>query len=168
LDGDVPLAPRHPGNQARRFARRRRPAAPQNYVIGGPEHAADFERSAERLAEFLPFDGAEFTYHTNHPLVNEDFNPRFTANIKKSGMSLETYKARCPRFRFLEKSFEDNSAALDLAVLKRVFADRSSGINNERTYGCTVMVLGDKPEFHIAPGRPDEVPFQVLRFEGRR
>jgi hypothetical protein len=30
------------------------------------------------------------------------------------------------------------------------------------------MVLGDKPELQIAPGRPDEAPFQVLGFDGRR
>ncbi len=147
-----------------RFLKEIRPAAPQNYVIGGPRQAAGFERSADRIAEFLPFPGAEFTYHTNHPLVNEDFSPRFRAQLEKSGMSLETYKAVCPRFRFLEASFKDNSADLDLAVLERLFADRGSQINNERTYGCTIMVLGKHPELHIAPGRPDEEPFEVLTF----
>ncbi len=76
------------------------------------------ERSAERAAEFLPFPGAEFTFHTNHPLVNEDFNPRFRAQLKKGGMPLETYRAVCPRFKFLEASFKNNSADLDLAVLE--------------------------------------------------
>ena len=147
-----------------RFLKEISPAAPQNYLIGGPDQVAGFERSADRIAEFLPFPGAEFTYHTNHPLVNEDFNPRFIAQIKKSGIPLETYKAICPRFRFLEASFKDNSADLDLAVLERLFADRGSQINNERTYGCTIMVLGDRPELHIAPGRPDKEPFQVLGF----
>jgi isopenicillin-N N-acyltransferase-like protein len=155
--------------EAVRFLKEIRPAAPQNYVIGGREQAASFERSADRIAEFVPFDGAEFTYHTNHPLANNDFNPRFIAQIKKSGMSLETYKALCPRLRFLQESFKDNAAALDLAVLKRVFADRNSKINNERTYGCTIMVLGDRPELHISPGRPDEEPFKVLTFgSGKR
>jgi len=147
-----------------RFLKEISPAAPQNYLIGGPDQVAGFERSADRIAEFLPFPGAEFTYHTNHPLVNEDFNPRFIAQIKKSGIPLETYKAICPRFRFLEASFKDNSADLDLAVLERLFADRGSQINNERTYGCTIMVLGEHPELHIAPGRPDKEPFQVLGF----
>jgi isopenicillin-N N-acyltransferase-like protein len=151
-----------------RFLKEIRPAAPQNYVIGGPEQAAGFERSADRMAEFRPFPEAEFTFHTNHPLVNEDFNPRFRAQLEKSGMSLATYQSVCPRFRFLEASFKDNSAVIDLDVLKRLFADRGSGINNERTYGCTIMVLGEHPKLHIAPGRPDEAPFQVLEFERRQ
>jgi hypothetical protein len=29
------------------------------------------------------------------------------------------------------------------------------------------MLLGDHPELHIAPGRPDEEPFVVLAFDRR-
>jgi hypothetical protein len=29
------------------------------------------------------------------------------------------------------------------------------------------MVLGENPELHISPGRPDEEPFQVLTFSPR-
>jgi hypothetical protein len=148
-----------------RFLKDIEPAAPQNYMIGGGDKASSFERSATRTVEFFPFAGAEFTYHTNHPLVNDDFNPRFTAALKEKGLSLDEYKARCPRFKFLGQAFKDNTAKLDLAVLKRIYADRNSGINNVGTYGCTIMVLGDRPELHISSGRPDEAPFEVLSFE---
>jgi sugar phosphate isomerase/epimerase len=150
-----------------RFLKEIQPAAPQNYVIGGPKQAASFERSASRMVEFIPFEGAEFTYHTNHPIINDDLNPKFIEGLKKRGMTLEAYKALCPRFKFLGETFKDNAAALDLSVLKRVFADRDSGINNAGTYGCTIMVLGDHPELHIAPGRPDKEAFEVLDFERR-
>lgn len=154
--------------EAVRFLKKIQPAAPQNYVIGGADKASDFERSAGNMVEFIPFSGAEFTYHTNHPVVNEDFNPKFTEALKKKGTTLDEYKARCRRFKFLSETFKDNAAPLDLAVLKRVFSDRGSGINNEGTYGCTIMVLGDHPVLHIAPGRPDMVPFEVLGFSGRK
>jgi hypothetical protein len=116
------------------------------------------------MTPFLPFEGAEFAYHTNHPLVNDDFNPRFLERLKKSGMSLEQYKTTCPRLNFLSKTLTDNSAKIDLAVLKTIYANRESGINNGGTYGCTIMVLGEKPELHISPGRPDVEPFQILDF----
>ena len=148
-----------------RFLGEIRPAAPQNYVLGGPAGVASFERSVHRMAEFLPFAGAEFTFHTNHPLVNDDFSPRFLKQLEKAGKSPETYRPVCPRFGFLSGAFKDNAAVIDLAVLKRTFADRNSRINNAGTYGCTIMVLGEKPELQIAPGRPDEAPFQVLAFE---
>jgi hypothetical protein len=149
---------------ALKFLQDVQPAAPQTYVLGGPSEAAVFERSAGKMSVFVPFAGAEFSYHTNHPLVNDDYDPKFPAMLKHRNMTLESYQARCPRFKFLGQSLKDNSAALDLDALKAIFKNRASGINNADTYGCTIMVLGEKPELHISPGRPDEAPFQVLGF----
>jgi isopenicillin-N N-acyltransferase-like protein len=153
--------------QAAGFLRDIQPAAPQNYVIGGPVDAASFERSAGKMSRFLPFEGAEFTYHTNHPLINDDFNPRFPEMLKRREMTLEKYRILCPRFNFLGQVLKDNSAAIDLAGLETLFKNRASGINNAGTYGCTIMVLGDHPELRISPGRPDEEPFQVIAFPAR-
>jgi isopenicillin-N N-acyltransferase-like protein len=153
--------------QAVKFLRDIQPAAPQNYVIGGPADAAAFERSAGKMSRFLPFEGAEFTYHTNHPLINNDLNPRFPEMLKRTGMTLENFLALCPRFNYLGRVLKDNAAVIDLASLKALFRNRASGINNAGTYGCTIMVLGENPELHISPGRPDEEPFQVLAFSPR-
>jgi hypothetical protein len=116
------------------------------------------------MIPFLPFEGAEFTYHTNHPRVNDDLNPKFLARLKRMGTSLEKFRTSCPRFNFLQRTLTDNSKMIDLAVLKTIFSNRISGINNEGTYGCAIMVLGETPELHISPGRPDVEPFQVLDF----
>ncbi len=150
--------------QAVTFLRDIPPAAPQNYVIGGLVEAASFERSAGQMSRFVPFEGAEFTYHTNHPLINDDLNPRFPEGLRRAGMTQEMYRAMCPRFNYLGQVLKDNAAAIDLAGLKTLFRNRTSGINNAATYGCTIMILGNDPELHIAPGRPDEEPFQVLAF----
>ena len=153
--------------QAVKFLRDIPPAAPQNYVIGGPAEAASFERSAGKMSRFLPFEGAEFTYHTNHPLINDDLNPRFPEKLKRTGMTQEMYRAMCPRFNYLGQVLKDNAAAIDLDILKTLFRNRASGINNAGTYGCAIMVLGENPELHISPGRPDEESFQVFAFSPR-
>lgn len=153
--------------EAVKFLEDVRPAAPQTYVLGGPEEAAVFERSAGKMSRFVPFEGAEFSYHTNHPLINDDFNPRFPEMLKRGNTTLESYRARCPRFNFLGRLLKDDSAVLDVGSLKEIYRDRASGINNARTYGCTIMVLGETPELHIAPDRPDESPFEVLGFSPR-
>lgn len=153
--------------QAVKYLQDIQPAAPQNYVIGGPADAAAFERSAGKMSSFIPFAGAEFTYHTNHPMTNDDFNPRFPETLKRGGMTLENYRTLCPRFNFLGRVLKDNSAKIDLDSLKTLFRNRASGINNAQTYGCTIIVLGEKPELHISPGRPDEEPFQTLDFSSR-
>ena len=153
--------------QAVKFLQDIKPAAPQTYVIGGPGEVAVFERSAGKMSRFVPFAGAEFSYHTNHPLINDDFNPAFPEMLKRTATTLESYQAQCPRFNFLGRLLKDNTVAIDLDILQRLFRNRASGINNGDTYGCTIMVLGEKPELHISPGRPDEAPFQVLGFSPR-
>ncbi|MCX6561284.1 MAG: C45 family autoproteolytic acyltransferase/hydrolase [Candidatus Aminicenantes bacterium] len=140
------------------------PAAPQNYMIGGSTEAACFERSAGRMSRFIPFEGSEFTYHTNHPIVNEDFTPRFAEMLKRQGTTLAQYGKFCTRLAFLGRKLTDKSAVLDLDQLKALYSNHASGINNAGTYGCTIMILGEKPELHISPGRPDVAPFQVLGF----
>lgn len=150
--------------QAVKFLQDIPPAAPQNYVLGGPAESASFERSARKMSKYLPFEGAEFTYHTNHPMINDDFDPGFAEMLKRGGLTLDQYRAFCPRFAFLGRVLADNSAAIDLAVLKTLFQNRESGINNAGTYGCLIMVLGESPELHLSPGRPDEEPFRVLAF----
>jgi isopenicillin-N N-acyltransferase-like protein len=140
------------------------PAAPQNYMIGGLTEAACFERSAGRMSRFVPFEGAEFTYHTNHPIVNEDFAPRFAETLKRRGTTLAQYGKFCSRLAYLGRTLTDNSAVLDLDRLKALYSHRDSGINNAGTYGCTIMILGEKPALHISPGRPDAEPFQIISF----
>jgi len=151
-------------DEAVEFLRDIQPAAPQTFVLGGPDEAAVFERSARKMSKFVPFVGAEFSYHTNHPMVNDDFNPRFPEALKRRRMTWDNVKAGCPRFNFLGRLLKDNTAALEVESLKGIYRDRDSGINNETTYGCTIMVLGESPELYIAPGRPDRGEFQVLRF----
>ena len=152
---------------ARKFLQDVQPAAPQTYVLGGPNEAAVFERSAGKMSRFVPFPEAPFSYHTNHPRVNDDFNPRFPELLKRNNMTWESYQARCPRFAFLGRLLKDDSAVIDVSSLEEIYRNRDSGINNGGTYGCTIMVLGENPELHIAPGRPDEAAFQVLRFSPR-
>ena len=73
----------------------------------------------------------------------------------------------CPRFNFLKRTLTGNAAPLGLEDLKGIYRDRASGINNGGTYACTIMILEDAPELHIAPGRPDAEPFQILSFSAK-
>jgi hypothetical protein len=87
--------------------------------------------------------------------------------LKREGVIPEGYRGRCPRFNVLGRILKDDSASIDVESLIALFKDRASGINNAGTDGCTIMVLGEDPELHISPGRPDEQPFQVLAFSPR-
>lgn len=140
--------------------------APQNYLIGGSKNMGSFECSTTKVSPFIPFKGAYFTYHTNHPLANHAYTERFLEYIKSKNKTPQDYEHACPRFRSLQNMLKDNSIKIDIGMLKKIFSDRETIINNRSTYGCTIMVLKDNPELHISPGRPDEEQFLVFKFEG--
>lgn len=48
-------------------------AVGQNYTIGDPGGAQAYECSAGEKVRFRPDPEGDFTYHTNHPLVNRDW-----------------------------------------------------------------------------------------------
>jgi len=138
--------------------------APQNYMIGGSERVGSFECSAIHVYPFVPFEGANFIYHTNHPLQNFHYSSEFLSYLESKKISPDDYKYRCVRFEALQKLLQDNSAIVNLDLLKDTLSAREHNINNAGTFGCTIMVLGKDPELHISPGRPDEEDFQVFKF----
>ena len=139
--------------EAVKFIKTIKHGAPQNYMIGGTGEMGSFECSTTNVSQYIPFEGASFTYHTNHPLKNLNYTTG------------DDYKHPCPRFRALQSILKDNSVLVDVNTLKDIFSNRETIINNRRTFGCTIMILGKNPELHISPGRPDEEPYQVFRFK---
>jgi predicted choloylglycine hydrolase len=150
--------------EALQFLKNIKHGAPQNYMIGDAEEIGSFECSTTNVVEFIPFENASFTYHTNHPLKNPNYTARFEQYLKSKDVSPKNYIHPCPRFQALQNIFKDNSVRVDVDTLKDIFSNRDIIINNRGTFGCTIMKLGENPELHISPGRPDEEPFQVFRF----
>ena len=139
--------------------------SPQNYMIGGILRMGSFECSANHIEEFRPFPEAQFTYHTNHPLRNKHFTPQLLETFRSRNISPEEYRFRCQRFESLQKILKDDSLLIDVEMLKEIYRDRETVINNRGTFGVTIMVLGKDPVLHIAPGRPDETPYQIFDFK---
>ena len=139
--------------------------APQNYMIGGTGDMGSFECSTTNVSQYIPFEGASFTYHTNHPLTNLNYTTGFAQYLKSKNISPDDYNHPCPRFRALQTILKDNSVLVDVNTLKEIFSNRETIINNRGTFGCTIMILGKNPELHISPGRPDEEPYQVFHWQ---
>ncbi|MFC2142559.1 C45 family autoproteolytic acyltransferase/hydrolase [Acidobacteriota bacterium] len=139
--------------------------APQNYMIGGTGEMGSFECSTTHVSQYVPFEGASFTYHTNHPLKNMNYTTGFAQYLRSKNISPDDYKHPCSRFQTLQTILKDNSVLVDVNTLKDIFSNRETIINNRRTFGCTIMILGKNPELHISPGRPDEEPYQVFLFK---
>ncbi len=152
--------------EARDFLYNIKHASGQNYIIGGLEGTHSFECSAGQVAEFIPYPGAQLTYHTNYPLANDDYNHRYIANLKKQNKTPKDDPYFCARLEALEKRLKNNES-VDIEVIKAALRSRdqaSNPVSNKYTYACTMMVLSVNPELHIAPGRPHETAFKVFRF----
>lgn len=140
-------------------------ATAQNYVLGGPDGAADYEVSPRAVTEVMPKQGR--VVHTNHPLVNDDLDsevPPTLANQDTPGRTLA-------RLRRLEELMVDNTvtgveqvmmALSDCTVPTCVRRGREPG---GMTLGSLVMQLADEPVLYIAGGPPADVGYSRVSFE---
>ena len=155
-------------DDAVKFIKEIKHASGQNYLIGGINEAASFECSASSVVKYSPFDESYFTYHTNHPLANHDFDPLFSSYIKsRYNINAEEYEFVCSRFDVLEKRILNQSAEIDLELIKKTLRSREgigATINNSSTFGSTIMILKEKPEFLIIAGDPSEKEYVKYEF----
>lgn len=126
-------------------------AKAQNYIIGGKDNAICIECDSEEIFKFNPEENTNLTYHTNHYLA-ADYESKYCSR-------LTTLKEELMKRNF-EIGYEDIKAILSS---RKYNAGRP--ISHYNTYGCTIMILSDKPELHIAPGRPDITEFLTFNFE---
>jgi len=142
-------------------------ASGQNYIITGTEKSSSFECSAKKVSRYIPFEGAQWTYHTNHPLANDNYSRNYLDLLKSRGRTIEQGLYRCDRLVSLEKRFKNRTKPVTFADIKEVLSSRDTGrrdICYRTTFASTIMILSAKPELHISPGQPDKTPFEVFTF----
>jgi isopenicillin-N N-acyltransferase like protein len=155
-------------DEASSFVREVEHASGQNYAIGGPGRVVDFECSANKA---VPFSlGNTHVYHTNHPLVNDDRQPR----AQKPGpvTAGEPIDTRSPmsnsaqRFAYLEQMVGGTTPPRTVAAVQALLSTCTVPINVGRagagdgmTLGSLVMKLTTPPVLHYAPGPPAETAY---------
>jgi hypothetical protein len=158
---------------AAKFIKTVKHASAENYILGGPESVYDFEASSTKVVEYVPPPGVQVIYHTNHPLANDDYNERYLKYFQKYGRDFDTNISSYFRLSSLEMRLR-KAEELDIERIKSVLSAHDSveypvclhydEAKPYFTFGCTIMVLSESPELHIAPGPPDVTPFQIFRF----
>ena len=155
-------------DEASLFVREAAHASGQNYAIGAPDGVVDFECSAHKV---VPFSlGNTHVYHTNHPLANDDLQPR----AGKSGPATagEPTDTRSPmsnseqRFAYLEQTVGGTAPPHTVPEVQAVLSTCTAPINVGRagsgdgmTLGSLVMELTTPPVLHYAPGPPAETAY---------
>ena len=150
-------------------------ASGQNYIIGGNKLVYDFECSAHSTPRFIPYQGADRVYHTNHPLVNDDQQmyeeilTKFPPPSQPQGISNSE-----ARFQALERRLKGPGKTITLATIKETLGSHDhpqfpicrhlTPEGRGMTFGCSIMVLSSAPEMHVAPGPPCETQFSLFKF----
>jgi isopenicillin-N N-acyltransferase-like protein len=155
---------------ALQFLNRIKHASGQNYIVGGPRGVSCLECSAGKVSPFKPDNKSGMVWHTNHPLANDDYNAKYR-EMKTDKPPVDSTTVR---LRSLEARLTKQTPVLGMDLIKAILTSRDSTefpvcrpLKNKKdnfTFACTIMVLSDKPELHVAPGPPDETPFQVFSF----
>ena len=150
--------------EAVRFVRGVRHASGQNYTIGGAEEVVSLECSANKVAGFIPHEGARRVWHTNHPLVNDDliFPPRARAHPGTSH----------PRLRWVESRMRDPSKGVTPETARRILSSHEGPVcvhNSHQpagafTFGSLIYVLSTPPELYLAPGPPCSTDWETFLF----
>lgn len=141
-------------------------AVGQNYTLGDPDGVRAFECSSGSKEMFAPFAGADFTYHTNHPLVNADWHPDYVVRCDERSVAPKDGLRKCWRIQALEERFGPDAEITPKSIRAALASrDHARGpICGDWTYGCTLFLLApDDPRMELSPGRPDRVAFQVFR-----
>jgi hypothetical protein len=154
------------------FMRRIKHASGQNYIIGGPERVLSLECSANKIVEYVPYPGANRTYHTNHPLVNDDqsfYRERLAAMSDVQRAIWEPpYVNSFARLETLQRHLSDPNEIITLDKVKSILSSHDAPVcHNSPTkisLGCLIMELSRNPKLHLAPGPPCTTPFATHIF----
>lgn len=135
-------------------------ASGENYLISDFEQVVDYECSPEQIRQFIPFEGANVVYHTNHPLVNDD-----CAHSPTEAGPFERLDYLEFRLKGVGKRFSLETAK---AILRSHYGpicrhQSYSGISGE-TEISVIYVLNDPPELHITKGSPCQSEYQRYTF----
>jgi len=153
-----------------------RHASPQNYIVGGPEGVVDLECSANQVVLFEPAGPGGAVWHTNHPLVNDDYqawyeaekNP-FLPNSRARFESAERRLNRPPRGARLDQ-VQEILTSKDSAEHPICGSKGAAELYTQFglfTFASTILVLGGEPALHVSLGPPDIAPYRRFDLPGR-
>jgi hypothetical protein len=150
-----------------------RHAAGQNYIVGGPAQVVSLECSATQVVPFEPDGPQGAVWHTNHPLVNHDYNAWYKAernpflpNSTARLQSLEHRLAHPPQGTRLDqiKDILTSKDSVEHPICGSKGEDEFYTRLGWFTFASTIMVLGDEPALHVSFGPPDIMPYHRFVF----
>ncbi len=164
--------------EADRFVRSVKHASGENYVIGAPGIAADYEGSANQVVQYIPYPGAQVVFHTNHQIVNTDveLTPERELALPEDLRQLIALGRQDTTGRFcsVEARMKSLESPLTVEKVKEILSAHDDAnfpvCKHKRedrqgmTNFCIIMELSDIPAFHVSSGPPCMTEFRTFRF----
>ncbi len=165
-------------SEADRFITQIKHASGENYIIGAPAIAANYECSANKVVRYFPFEGANVVYHTNHPLVNDDLDLT-PERIKLLPPEIQVWLDRAmlnttTRCNSLETYLKHRTTPLTVPDIIKILSTHDTPDDpvcrhrRDDQQGMTnfsfVMEFGSEPCLHIASGPPCMTEFRTFNF----
>ena len=147
-----------------------------NWVMGDPDGAAMVERSAGEGVRYGPSDPNRPAYHTNHPLVCDDWQPQPAAGRLRAPPGRSTYL----RLAALHQRLQTAGVEITVEGLADILASRDDadypvsrggGRNLEDqqigfTLACNIFELRrGSPRWNLAAGPPHVSAFRQFGFD---
>ncbi len=148
------------------FIKRVPHASGQNYIIGCEEKAIDFECSASKVVQYIPKEGVDRVYHTNHYFVNDDV---VLPPMKFDYLNSSTF----PRYEYVDYRLNNPEIPVDLDVVKNVLRSHIGSVcvhhENKAAQGGTsasvIAVLSkENPQFLVTNGPPCLSTYTAFEF----
>ncbi len=153
------------GREALRFVKSVKHASGQNYIIGAANRVFDFEASANKVVAYAPNGEGNSVCHTNHAIVNDDYNERFHGEPGHGGKNSEA-RLRALRSRDLGTDTIKNALRSHDDAENPVCRPLKSG-DDDFTFGSTIMTLSKQPALEVSMGPPDVNPYRRFEFTRR-
>jgi isopenicillin-N N-acyltransferase like protein len=170
------------------FIESRQHASPQNYLVCDPQSITDLECSSGKVERFTVPGNDRLLYHTNHPLVNNDFDQRYLDALVERATGQRTdfaYQAALEhleadssvRFKALQERLDAiPTGSVTVETIKSLLASHDStehpvcmslGDDDKIASALSaVMELTHSPTIHVAAGPPDITTYETYSFAG--
>jgi isopenicillin-N N-acyltransferase like protein len=138
-------------------------ASGENFLVSDKKYVLDFECSPSQVVQFIPFEGSQIVYHTNHPLVNNDLIFPAPAAGKSSH----------ERLNYLEFRLKGPDKRFTLETAKAILRSHNGPICAHQSYTgisgetdiSVIYVLKDSPELLITQGPPCLSEYRCYSFQ---
>ena len=151
--------------------------------FGDATELVSYELSANQSTQFISPDRPNMIYHTNHPMVNDDYNEAILKLMNKyqsSFMDLATQidagKNSLSRMEILEKHIYHHVGDFTVEDIKQVLRSHENSeypicIHGERnktenhTNFSMIMELSGTPKLHVTDGPPCDREYKTYTFD---